>query len=896
MRRRVRRPCGGGGGAVPTFPTAPGAVGAGPPPPPLPEIGGLAGADPLPEGPQIDAGPEGVAGASEAAGGEQIEAAGKPIKNAEQTAAGAQPSGLLDTIINIAKTAVKSLASGAVSLVEGIVGGVRSGVTGVATTVGSLARTAISGAIGMAKSLGQLVMTGVHAVAAQAKSTARSAASSVLQHVLAAVKQVAGPLRTVVAAVFKPGGALLFEQITAVLHKAMFPLLDALPARIGALSAQLQVALLTAAAKVSGLVDTVANFLTGNVTAVQQALERGVSWVAQRVRSVLGMVDGLLGHVPTVVRGAVSAVTGRILGLARTVLNAIELAAKNFIRAIQQAVIATITAFAGRAQAAIWLIYSILSGVVSRVTARLLRAVAAVQRFRNWLRAAIRSRVQRVVRAVSSWINAQTIKLLLKLIGPQIKAAVAQVKLMFPNGMPAPAQVVDAASKAANQVSARDERDLLQGLLKPEGDHVSFGLTFGASGSDVVGGGGSISANFDAVFDYRRNEIGFFVTPSVAAQGSVGVQAGGGAAGGAGLAWGTVGSFGAKSNDVLSAWGGWSAGAQYGVQAGLFEGFGGSIASGGTIYRSGSVDTTVTVPAIVVPGQTQPGTTVPGTPDRQEHVQLGEVLFPTGVGDVSRALPPGRGTIDEAAQIVLTYPSGHPRGRVTRVYVMGEASPPWRTPRRGATAAEENQDLSERRARNVAAQLEPQLGGVKAEPHGVGSAEALKAGLKEDAPAPERQRAVMTADAVISGTPAQTTPPTTGPGTQITPAVTVPGSAPNPLASGRQAWGWDTSASVAGGGGAEASAAGYGGLTAGYAVPIGKTAVSPLAMGAIRVVVGLAKVFGDLVTGSPLALIRDGVALGVYGIEEVAGVSITKPILDWAIPMPAGAGAGGGGG
>ena len=432
-------------------------------------------------------------------------------------------------------------------------------------------------------------------------------------------------------------------------------------------------------------------------------------------------------------------------------------------------------------------------------------------------------------------------------------------------------------------------------MLKPEGDHISFGLTFSGSAADVVGGGASVSANFDAVFDYRRNEIGFFVTPSVAAQGSAGVQAGAGVAGGIGLSWGTVGSFGKKSEDVESAWGGWSAGAQYGVQASFMEGFGGSVASGGTLYRAGSVDTSITIPAIVVPGQTQPGTTVPGTPDRQEHIQLGEVLFPTGVGDVARALPPGRGAIDDAAQVVLTYPSGHPRGRVTRVYVMGEASPPWRHPQHGMTAAEENQDLSEQRARNVAAQLDPLLGGVKAEAHGVGSSEALKAGLNGDSPAPERQRAVMTADAVISGTPAQTTPPTTGPSTQITPAVTVPGSAPNPFASGRHAWGWDTNVSVAGGGGAEANAAGYGGLTAGYAVPVGKTAMSPLAMGAIRIVVGLAKVFGDVVTGSPLAFIRDAVSLGVFGIEEIAGVSITKPIIDWAIPMPGGTGGGGGG-
>ena len=116
------------------------------------------------------------------------------------------------------------------------------------------------------------------------------------------------------------------------------------------------------------------------------------------------------------------------------------------------------------------------------------------------------------------------------------------------------------------------------------------------------------------------------------------------------------------------------------------------------------------------------------------------------------------------------------------------------------------------------------------------------------------------------------------------------GSAPNPFASGPQAWGWDTNVSVQGGAGAEASAAGYLGATTGYAVPLG----SPISMGGstmklIRIAVGLYKMINDLITGSPLAFIRDAVALGVFGVEEIVGTSVTQAVIDWAVPLPAGA-------
>jgi hypothetical protein len=334
---------------------------------------------------------------------------------------------------------------------------------------------------------------------------------------------------------------------------------------------------------------------------------------------------------------------------------------------------------------------------------------------------------------------------------------------------------------------------------------------------------------------------------------------------------------------------------QYGAQAGVFEGFGGSVSTGGTIYRSGATTTPtfIGVPGISIPGTTVPGTSTPGTPGRTETVGLGEVRFPTGVGDVGGASPPGVAAIASASQIVLNSPTSHAGGKVSAVSVVGEASPPWKRPRKGVTPDQENQSLSQRRADGVATELSARLPGVRINVSAIGSSEAQKAGLTSNDPAPERQRALMVANATIDATPGTTTPGGTTPGTQITPPIgaTLPaGALPNPLAAGPQAWGWDTNVSVGGGGGAEASAAAYAGLTTGFAVPLG----DPISMGGrtmklIRVAVGLYKMVNDVLTGSPAALIRDAVALGVFGIEEVVGTSVTNAVLDWAVPMPAGA-------
>ena len=97
------------------------------------------------------------------------------------------------------------------------------------------------------------------------------------------------------------------------------------------------------------------------------------------------------------------------------------------------------------------------------------------------------------------------------MIGPAVQGAVAQAKLLFPNGMPPPPEVAAAASQAAQQVPAG--RGILDSLMNPEGDHIGFGLTLGGSAAAGAGVQGVAQCMFDVVFDYRRNDIGFFISP-----------------------------------------------------------------------------------------------------------------------------------------------------------------------------------------------------------------------------------------------------------------------------------------------------------------------------------------------------------------------------------------------
>ncbi|HUG48088.1 MAG TPA: hypothetical protein VMP67_06710 [Candidatus Limnocylindria bacterium] len=859
--------------------------------PPMPEVQQLSAPDELPaqaelpEEAEEGAGPEGADAA--------LEAAANPIEGAQRQVASGL-GGVLETIVSAVRSALSGLASSAISTVRTVVTTIKTNVERLIDGAVSLALTAVRAVVASARSVATTVIGAVRTVMQTVKAGVAGAVRAALSRVRSIVATLAGPVRAAISAALRGGN--LGQAIVQAMVGRMTALLASLPARILALQARLTLAITSAAQRITELVGRVAAWLVERIVQVQAAIQRAIGWLAGVIRSVLGRVQALTASLPRLVRAAAQFVADRIIGLARAVLGAVERAASAWVARVAARLLAKIMRAQSLITRAITFVQARLITVVARIAGRVLRVMAAVQRFRNWLVSAIRSRVQRVLAAISRRINDAIVMLLLDLIGPQLRAAVQRARLMFPNGLPAPDQLVEAARQAAGQVTAREKRALLAGLLRPEGDHIGVNVSLTASAGKGIGGTGGGSLAVDVVFDYRRNEVGFFATPSMGAQLNIG-DAGITGNVGAGRSWGTVGSFGEASQDVLQSWGGWSTGATYGVQGSIAKGIGGGLYSGGTIYRSGSLPLSpgtgisYTPPGAgtrLEPGQPLPPQLVPGTPEGTQALHLGEIRFPTGVGDMSGALPPAAETVDRAVAIVRDYPASA-RGHVHQVTFTGEASPHWRHPRPGVSPADENERLSVRRAQGVADAIGDRMPVTNKAIVGLGSREAERAGGSRDAPMPERQRVVLTGEARIPATPDTTRPGGVGPPQEVPNQFTIEPSLPNPFTSQRTAWGWDTNVGIAGKGGAQVQAGVYGGITAGYAIPLGKAAFSPFTMSLIRIVVGLYKLINDVLTGSPLAFIRDAVALGVWGVEQVVGESITNAVLDWAVPMPAGA-------
>jgi len=528
---------------------------------------------------------------------------------------------------------------------------------------------------------------------------------------------------------------------------------------------------------------------------------------------------------------------------------------------------------------------------VADLVMNLIRAgLARLAAFRDWLVRGAMAMLGRVLRTVVEPLKNALMGLLMQRLGPQIQAAMATARTMFPNGLPSPPEVIAAQAQAATQVAAQAQEAIVNGLLHPEGDHFSIGFQLGGDISGGAGVSAGAGASLEVVMDYRRGDIGFFVSPGASAQLSVGDIGATGALSGS-MTWGTVGSFGDAKKDVLQGWGGWFTNASYGAQAGLAEGGGLAVQSGGVISVGGSTDFGTIgsyVPAgadqHLVPGATVQGPPIPGTPDAHDVVALGEVLFPTQSADVN-ALG-GGSVISGAASTANSYPTGHDGARVISIDVTGEASRAWRHP--GASSREDsNRDLAARRAEAVRTRLEPQVPGISVRGIGASDSAAARAGKAETDASPEDQRATMFGSVFKTGTPDQPGQTTQQPGQLQGDPFQVNAGVPNPLAAGRSAWGWDTSVGVAGLVGEGGKAGVYGGLGASYSFPIGKTHFDATTMAMTRIIFGLIKMLGDVETGSPLGLIRDAIGMG-WGVEELVTSSFGQAVGDWTIPMPTG--------
>ena len=385
---------------------------------------------------------------------------------------------------------------------------------------------------------------------------------------------------------------------------------------------------------------------------------------------------------------------------------------------------------------------SVIAGIVRIISAIRARVNAVI----DWVLGKVRSLIARALRVVLKPLQDRLLARVLALIGPAVQEAVKRGKMMFPNGMPAPPAVEQAAAQAAAQAPPGGSGPgFIDSLMKPEGDHIGVGVVYSGDTAAGAGVGVSAGAMLDVVLDYRRNDIGFFFSPGATLQGSlVDASVTGGRR--RRRAWGTVASFGNPGDDVLSSFGGVFVNANYGAQAKLAVGGGAEVQTRRRLLlrhperrRPRAARPCPACRAGRRRARPAASSTTPPTPAVAGRTPLGDVLFPTGAD-----VPPG-GAVEAAAQAAQAIPGQTPGVTVTSIEVVGHTSRGWRHLPPGLTREQANRDLGDRRGRNVADRLRSLVAPTTTTGSGAGDSVAAAAGKAETDLSPGDQRAAMTA-------------------------------------------------------------------------------------------------------------------------------------------------------
>jgi hypothetical protein len=804
--------------------------------------------------------------------------------------------GILDTLLQAA-----------MGLFRGVVGNVSGTAASAAGEVAGHAASAGGEVVGHAGAEGAGAAGEAHGTATSAATEAKGHLDQFHGEAHGHVSQAVGQARQAPqqASGEMPGLIQRVLQGAPALATLLSPFTRIFSRLFGDLPGRIRRAIATAERLVNRVLDRAVEAIAGAARRIGAAVERAGQLVEQvigritaRLAQLTQTASRLVNGLPSWARPPLQAIISRVLGAVARAVAGLAARARAFVNRVLEQARVWLQRISAWLVTLIELLRARIAQAFARLRARLEAALAAIERVKNWLIAKARSLIARAIKTVLGPIYRRVFNRLLELIGPAVQQAIQQAQLMFPNGLPTPAEVVHKATEAASQAAASITEQVKQGLLHPEGDHFSFSIQ---GGGDVALGGGvgaSAGLTFEVVLDYRRNDVGFFVGPGAGAQANVGDLGVTGDVGGVG-AWGAVGSFGEQDQDVLQSWGGWFSNVSYGAQAGLSVEGGLAASTGGTFYRGGSLEldppltmfsyTPLGAGTHTVPGAPLPDRSVPGTPGRSSSLDLGEVRFRRGE-DGPNGQPGGSAAIDHAAETVKSAPTGG-GGSIDGVHVVGEASRRWRFPHGGSTPDAENDALAQRRGANVADALRGKLGGTPpVEGHGAGARRAAAEGKPPDDGSPEYQRALMFADVTMPGTPGHTEPGGHAPDRQEANKHDVNVSLPNPFTTKRTAWGWDTTAGLYGLGGGGAKAGLYGGAGISYSYPIGKTHLSSETMNAIRINAGIVKILLDIMSLSPLGLIRDAVGLFGSHVAPDAQGQMSQAATSWAMPAPPGTG------
>ena len=680
---------------------------------------------------------------------------------------------------------------------------------------------------------------------------------------------------------------------------------------------------------VLGLVRRLTASMRRAVSSIARLARRVVHSVSRALRNVLRTVQRILGGVISTVMSVarslgsvIASFVSRILSSVRAVIRRIQAAATGFVRRVTRAIVSfiqrverAVVAGIRRLEAAITLLVRRLSALVQRLIRRVVDLVRrALQRLYDAIVRTIRRAAAALARMIMSFV--------LDWLKPRIDAALATARRLIERVRRYGQRYAEAAREGVRRTMALG-RDLLQSLLKPEGDHFSIGLTgsLGASGGAYVAGTGAVDVSpiiLDIHVSYRHLSFRGYLSVSGGLSGGVGVGGGGGvdAAVGGQVSWGSVLSYGREA-DMNASVGGWQVAGGVGAEVeagvgpvGLSAGVGHQVSTNlgdipqwaalapfGVNPVTGLAPPPPGVPVVGGPGfpDTVPGTQMPRPPSgtwsgvgagspgpgreqyRPEPAQTasGSVYFETGEDTITPAhrthiggVAASAGRLADGADLATV------RGRV-----VGHASPRWRYPRERRTAEQENQDLSNRRAAAANQVAESAIGAVSISapyaismdaPHGAG------AGQGPADSDPRHQRRADVTYTVVRST-REVIPPPVNP------------HAPTPPPGQLPSLGWDTTASLAwtGKAGAEAHGAVKGSGSVSYTDPdpVWQENLGANEAKALRIVLGLYKVTLGVAVGDQMGLIRDAAGL-VGGVEDLIGVELTDPIVDFVIPMP----------
>ena len=507
----------------------------------------------------------------------------------------------------------------------------------------------------------------------------------------------------------------------------------------------------------------------------------------------------------------------------------------------------------------------------------------------DWIVGRFRALIERIARPIMERLTRE----LLKYIAPYIKDALRQARLQDPRGQPIPPSASASIAQQAGQVVQAEAHDIVQGLLKPDGDHFGFQISGTLAAEAFAGVGITGAIAFDVVVDYVHHQFGFFISPAVQGQSYLGAEVKAGGGGAIGFNYATVMSMGSNrgpTKSVEDAFGGpfvnelVGVGGAYGVTASKGHNF--YMGARSAFYPQ------VQGPPTTTRGVDTPDTTTPGTPERREGVDTEEGLFATG----SNALTPaGRRQVGQAAAAARTRHAQNPSSRI-QIVVTGEASRRWKHPGR-QTPDELNDALARDRERTVEAELRSILGqdaaAVEIVPDPEGSSRARRDRVATDDDSQQYRDVTInvieiipaTADTVTPGThtPGTTTPGEFGDDPRMSWRKYTPPYLPDVAHGNRPTIGWDSTLSA--GLGAEVGVTSMPGSGC-RAIPLPHVNFPAQAELPLRIAFGVIKMGVDFVSVDGAGMFRD--ALGTFTpiAEAILDEQIAEPAANMVIPRP----------